>query len=392
MNYSKIILNKGKEFSLQRMHPWVFSGAIAKKDSNLADGDIVEIYSHQNQFLGLGYYSGGGSISVRIISFVKTIIDEGFWFEKINKAYQYRLQLAILNENTNVCRLFFGEGDGVPGLILDYYDGNVVFQAHSWGVYLQKNNITTAIKKVLGSSLKSIYDKSAETLSKHHAEKTVNGFVIGIEEEIIVKENKHLFKIDFINGQKTGFFIDQRDNRQLLGHYSKGKTVLNTFCYTGGFSVYSAAAGANIVHSVDSSQSAITLCDKNIELNMVQNHESYAVDTFEFLKDKQNIYDVIVLDPPAFAKSRDSKHNAVIGYKRLNALAIKLIKPNGIIFTFSCSGVVDKYLFYNTITAAAIEARRNVKILHYLIQPADHPVTPYFAEGEYLKGMVLWVE
>ena len=392
MNYSKIILNKGKEFSLQRMHPWVFSGAIAKKDSNLADGDIVEIYSHQNQFLGLGYYSGGGSISVRIISFVKTIIDESFWFEKINKAYQYRLQLAILNENTNVCRLFFGEGDGVPGLILDYYDGNVVFQAHSWGVYLQKDNITTAIKKVLGSSLKSIYDKSAETLSKHHAEKTINGFVIGTEEEIIVKENKHLFKIDFINGQKTGFFIDQRDNRQLLGHYSKGKTVLNTFCYTGGFSVYSAAAGANIVHSVDSSQSAITLCDKNIELNKVQNHESYAFDTFEFLKDKQNIYDVIVLDPPAFAKSRDSKHNAVIGYKRLNALAIKLIKPNGIIFTFSCSGVVDKYLFYNTITAAAIEARRNVKILHYLIQPADHPVTPYFAEGEYLKGMVLWVE
>ena len=392
MDYSKIILNKGKEFSLQRMHPWVFSGAIAKKDSNLADGDIVEIYSHQNQFLGMGYYSGGGSISVRIISFVKTIIDEDFWFEKINKAYQYRLQLFILNEKTNVCRLFFGEGDGVPGLILDYYDGNVVFQAHSWGVYLQKDNITTAIKRVLGTTLKSIYDKSAETLSKHHAEKTVNGFIIGADQEIIVKENNHLFKIDFINGQKTGFFIDQRDNRELLGHYSKGKTVLNTFCYTGGFSVYSAAAGANMVHSVDSSQSAITLCDKNIELNKVQNHESYAVDTFEFLKDKQNIYDVIVLDPPAFAKSRDSKHNAVIGYKRLNALAIKLIKPNGIIFTFSCSGVVDKYLFYNTITAAAIEARRNVKILHYLIQPADHPVTPYFAEGEYLKGMVLWVE
>jgi 23S rRNA (cytosine1962-C5)-methyltransferase len=392
MDYSKIILNKGKEFSLQRMHPWVFSGAIAKKDSNLSDGDIVEVYSHQNQFLGTGYFSGGGSISVRLISFVKTEINEDFWFEKINKAYQYRLQLEILNDTTNVCRLFFGEGDGVPGLILDYYDGNVVFQAHSWGVYLQKDNITTAIKKVLGSSLKSIYDKSAETLSKHHAEKTVNGFIFGTDQEIIVKENNHLFKIDFINGQKTGFFIDQRDNRQLLGHYSKGKTVLNTFCYTGGFSVYSAAAGASIVHSVDSSQSAIDLCDKNIELNHVKNHQSYAVDTFEFLKDKQNIYDVIVLDPPAFAKSRDSKHNAVIGYKRLNALAIKLIKPNGIIFTFSCSGVVDKYLFYNTITAAAIEARRNVKILHYLIQPADHPVTPYFAEGEYLKGMVLWVE
>ncbi len=393
MEYSKIILGKGKEFSLQRMHPWVFSGAISKKDNNLADGDIVEVYSQQNQFLGTGYFSNGGSISVRIISFEKAIINEDFWFEKINKAYKYRLHLGILNESTNVCRLFFGEGDGVPGLILDYYDGHVVLQAHSWGVYLQKDNIVAATKKVLGSALKSMYDKSAETLNKHHAEKTQNGFIIGsLEGDIIVKENNHLFKIDFINGQKTGFFIDQRDNRKLLADYSKGKSVLNTFCYTGGFSVYAAAAGATMVHSVDSSQSAIDLCDKNIELNKVQNHQSFAVDTFDFLKDKQNVYDVIVLDPPAFAKSRDSKHNAVIGYKRLNALAIKLIKPNGIIFTFSCSGVVDKYLFYNTITAAAIEARRNVKILHYMIQPADHPVTPWFAEGEYLKGMVIWVE
>ncbi|MBA2611134.1 MAG: class I SAM-dependent rRNA methyltransferase [Bacteroidetes bacterium] len=393
MEYSKIILGKGKEFSLQRKHPWVFSGAISKKDNNLADGDIVEVYSQQNQFLGMGYFSNGGSISVRIISFEKTIIDEDFWFKKINKAWQYRLHLGILNERTNVCRLFFGEGDGVPGLILDYYDGHVVLQAHSWGVYMQKDNIVAAVKKILGTSLKSMYDKSAETLNKHHAEKTKNGFIVGeLDSEIIVKENDHLFKIDFINGQKTGFFIDQRDNRKLLGDYSKGKNVLNTFCYTGGFSVYAAAAGAAMVHSVDSSQSAIDLCNKNIELNTVKNNESYAIDTFEFLKDKQNIYDVIVLDPPAFAKSRDSKHNAVIGYKRLNALAIKLIKPNGIIFTYSCSGVVDKYLFYNTITAAAIEAGRNVKVLHYMIQPADHPVTPYFAEGEYLKGMVLWVE
>lgn len=393
MDYSIIILNKGKEFSLQRQHPWVFSGAIAKKDSNLKDGDIVEIYSHQNQFLGTGYFSGTGSISVRIISFKKVTIDENFWYEKINKAYQYRLQLSILNSKTNVFRLFFGEGDGVPGLILDYYDGNIVFQAHSWGVYLQKEHIVSAINNVFKSNLKCIYNKSAETLPKHHADKTTNGFIIGKEDtEIIVKENNHLFKIDFINGQKTGFFIDQRDNRELLAKYSKDKTVLNTFCYTGGFSVYAALAGAKLVHSVDASQSAINLCDNNIELNKISNHNSFAIDTFEFLKDKQNIYDVIVLDPPAFAKSRDSKHNAVIGYKRLNALALKLIKPNGIIFTFSCSGVVDKYLFYNTITAAAIEAGRNVKILHYLIQPADHPVTPNFAEGEYLKGMVLFVE
>lgn len=393
MTYPQIILSKGKEFSLQRMHPWVFSGAIAKKDNHLQDGDIVEVYSNKNDFLGMGYYAGG-SIAVRIISFVKTIIDENFWFEKINKAYQYRKHLNILNENTNVCRLFFGEGDGAPGLILDYYDGHVVFQAHSWGVYVQKENIANAIIRVLGAELKSIYDKSAETISKHFTEKTENGFLYGglQTEDILVKENNHIFKIDFIHGQKTGFFIDQRDNRKLLGDYCKDKTVLNTFSYTGGFSVYAAAAGAKLVHSVDVSQSAINLCDENILLNKVQNHQSFAMDTFEFLKDKQNFYDVIVLDPPAFAKSRDSKHNAVIGYKRLNATAIKLIKPNGIILTFSCSGVVDKILFYNTITAAAIEAGRNIKILHYMYQPADHPVTPYFSEGEYLKGMVLWVE
>lgn len=391
MDYPQIILHKGKDFSLHRRHPWVFSGAIAKKNADLRDGDLVEVYSSQNQFLAIGYYAGG-SIAVRIISFVKTVIDENFWYEKISKAYTYRNQLSILNDSTNVCRLFFGEGDGVPGLILDYYVGHVVFQAHSWGVYVQKENIVTAIKKVLGASLRSIYDKSAETISKHFTEKTNNGFLFGVEEDILVKENNHLFKIDFINGQKTGFFIDQRDNRKLLGAYCKHKIVLNTFSYTGGFSIYAAAAGAKLVHSVDVSQSAIDLCNTNITLNNINNHEGYAQDAFEFLKDKKDFYDVIVLDPPAFAKSRDSKHNAVIGYKRLNALALKLIKPNGIIFTYSCSGVVDKMLFYNTITAAAIEAGRNVKVLHYMYQPADHPVTPYFSEGEYLKGMVLWVE
>lgn len=391
MSYPHIILNKGKEFSMQRRHPWVFSGAIAKKDTNLQDGDLVEVYSHKNEFLAIGYYAGG-SIAVRIISFEKTTIDENFWFDKISKAWNYRQHIGILNEKTNVCRLFFGEGDGVPGLILDYYAGHVVLQAHSWGVYMQKENIVNAIKKTLASSLKSIYDKSAETLSKHHTGKTENGFLFGAEEEIIVKENDHLFKIDFINGQKTGFFIDQRDNRQLLAEYCRDKNVLNTFSYTGGFSVYAAAAGAASVHSVDVSESAINLCDQNIELNNCKNHQSFAVDTFEFFKDKKNTYDVIVLDPPAFAKSRDSKHNAVIGYKRLNTLAMKLIKANGIIFTFSCSGVVDKMLFYNTVTSAALESGRNIKILHYLYQPADHPVTPYFSEGEYLKGMVLWVE
>jgi 23S rRNA (cytosine1962-C5)-methyltransferase len=393
MEYPQIILNKGKEFSLQRLHPWVFSGAIAKKPTNLQEGDIVEVYSSKEEFLGTGYFASGGSISVRLISFEQTDIDEEFWFQKISKAYAYRQHLQILNENTNVCRLFFGEGDGAPGLILDYYNGHVVLQAHSWGIYQQKNNLVSAIKRALGLALKSIYDKSAETLPKNFSGQTTNGFLFGeTSEDIIVKENNHLFKIDFINGQKTGFFIDQRDNRQLLAHYSKNKAVLNTFSYTGGFSVYAAAVNAQLVHSVDVSQNAITLCDKNMELNGLKDHESFTMDTFDFLKDKKDAYDVIVLDPPAFAKSRDSKHNAVQAYKRLNAQAMKLIRPNGIIFTFSCSGVVDKFLFYNTITAAAMEAKRNIRVLHYLNQPADHPVTPYFAEGEYLKGMVLWVE
>ncbi len=390
MTYPRITLHKGKEFSLQRRHPWVFSGAISQKDKDLQDGDLVEVYSAKQEFLGIGYYAGG-SIAVRLISFEPAIISEDFWFEKITKAFQYRQQLGILNDQTTVCRLFFGEGDGVPGLILDYYDGHVVLQAHSWGVYLQKDNIAAAIKRVFGESLKSIYDKSAETLSKHFSGKTENGFLHGNGGEIVVKENGNLFKVDFVNGQKTGFFIDQRDNRALLGDYCKGKMVLNTFSYTGGFSVYAAKAGAKLVHSVDVSAPAIDLCNQNIDLNHCNNHQGFAMDTFDFLKDKKDVYDVIVLDPPAFAKSRDSKHNAVIGYKRLNAMAMKLIKKGGILFTFSCSGVVDKYLFYNTITAAALESGRDIKVLHYLNQPADHPVTPYFAEGEYLKGMVLWV-
>lgn len=392
MEYPKIILGKGKEFSLQRRHPWVFSGAIAKKDHNLNDGDLVEVYSNKNEYLATGYYAGG-SIAVRIISFEQKPIDAQFWYEKINAAWNYRNNLTILNAQTNVCRLFFGEGDGVPGLIIDYYNGHAVLQAHSWGVYLQKEHICEAIKNVLGNSLKSIYDKSAETLSKHHAEKTQNGFLFGaLDGDLVVKENGHSFKIDFINGQKTGFFIDQRNNRALLAHYSKGKQVLNTFSYTGGFSVYAAAAGAKEVDSIDVSQSAIELCNHNMQLNGLSNHKGTAIDTFEFLKDKKDLYDVIVLDPPAFAKSRDSKHNAVQAYKRLNLLAMKLIKKNGLLFTFSCSGVVDKYLFYNTITSAALDCGRNIKVLHYLNQPPDHPVTPYFAEGEYLKGMVLWVE
>lgn len=392
MSYPRINLHKGKEISLQRQHPWLFSGAISAKPADLKDGDIVEVFSSRNEYLATGYYAGG-SIAVRIISFVQKEIDAAFWLEKIGAAWTYRQALHLLNQNTNVFRLFFGEGDGVPGLILDYYDGHVVFQAHSWGVYLQKDNIVKALQEALGSLLKCVYDKSTESLSKHFSGQTTNSFLWGAADpKIIVKENGHLFRIDFINGQKTGFFIDQRDNRRLLGEYCKGKIVLNTFSYTGGFSIYAAAAGAEKVHSVDVSQSAIDLCNENASLNQVSNHEGFAADTFDFLKNKQDVYDVIVLDPPAFAKSRESKHNAVIGYKRLNAMALKLIRPGGIVFTFSCSGVVDKMLFYNTVTAAAIEAGRRLRVLHYLYQPADHPLNPFFPEGEYLKGIVLFVE
>ncbi|MBS1650756.1 MAG: class I SAM-dependent rRNA methyltransferase [Bacteroidetes bacterium] len=391
MSYPIIILHKGKETSLQRFHPWVFSGAIKLKPDNLIDGEIVSIYSHNNIFLATGFYSNG-SIAIRIISFIETEINLNFWIQKINNAYIYRQQLGILNNTTNVCRLFFGEGDGVPGLIIDYYNGHCVLQAHTLGVYLQKQTIVEALKHVLKNNLISVYDKSKETLPKNQSETINNSFLFGaLDEELVVKENNYSFAIDFINGQKTGFFIDQRDNRKLLTKYCQSKKVLNTFAYTGGFSVY-AAKNAIEVHSVDVSATAIKLANKNVEINKLTNHTSFVADTFDFIKDKKNEYDVIILDPPAFAKNLKSKHNAVIGYKKLNAMALKLIKPNGILFTFSCSGVVDKNLFYNTIISASIEAKRNVKLLHYLYQPPDHPVIPYFPEGEYLKGMVLWVE
>jgi 23S rRNA (cytosine1962-C5)-methyltransferase len=388
----KITLHNGKEQSLLRFHPWVFSGAIKIKDGDIEEGDIVEVYSAKQQFLGVGHYQNS-SISVRLFSFEKVEINEQFWFNKINKAYEYRLHLGILNENTNVCRLIFGEGDGLPGLIIDYYDGHIVFQAHSIGMHMSRKMILEALQSTFGVNLKSVYDKSAETLPKQYASTIRNEYLLGsVGEKVVVKENGCKFLIDWENGQKTGFFVDQRENRLLLSKYSKDKTVLNTFSYTGGFSVYAALAGAKTVHSVDSSAPAIELCRQNAELNGIKNHEGYAVDTFDFLKDKDNVYDVIILDPPAFAKSRDVKHNAVIGYKKLNALALKKIRSGGLLFTFSCSGVIDKMLFYNTIAAAAIEAGRSVKVVHYLYQPADHPVIPFFPEGEYLKGMVLSVD
>lgn len=392
-SYPQLVLHHGKELPLLRFHPWVFSGAIKQADANLQDGDVVEVYSAKQQFLGMAQFQKG-SITGRVISFSKQQINVDFWVKKIEKAFQYRQFLNLANNpHTNVYRLIFGEGDGLPGLILDYYNGHVVFQAHSIGMHMSREDITEALKKVFGEKLKSVYDKSSETLPTNYASGLKNEYLFGsCDEELIVVENGVKFYIDFINGQKTGFFIDQRDNRELLGKYSKGKRVLNTFSYTGGFSMYAARYGCEIIHSVDASVKAIDLCNKNATLNGLSNHEGFAVDTFDYLKDQGKNYDVIVLDPPAFAKSRDVKHNAVIGYKRLNAMALQNIKKGGVLFTFSCSGVVDKQLFYNTVTAAAIESRRSMKLLHTLSQPTDHPITPNFPEGEYLKGLAFYVE
>lgn len=392
-SYPRLTLHNGKELPLLRFHPWVFSGAIKITDADIADGDVVEVYSAKQQFLGMAQYQKG-SITGRVISFSKQQINIDFWVKKIEKAFAYRQFLNLAdNPDTNVYRLIFGEGDGCPGLIMDYYNGHVVFQAHSIGMHKCRTDIAAALEKVYGAKLKSVYDKSSETLPSTYSASLKNEYLYGsCNEELIVVENGVKFYIDFINGQKTGFFIDQRENRSLLGGYSKDKRVLNTFSYTGGFSMYAGKHGCSLIHSVDSSAKAIDLCNKNAVLNNLTNHEGFAVDTFDYLKDHGKNYDIIILDPPAFAKSRDVSHNAVIGYKRLNQMALQNIKKGGILFTFSCSGVIDKKLFYNTVTAAAIESRRHIRLLHTLSQPADHPIIPNFPEGEYLKGLAFYVE
>lgn len=392
----QITLNKGKEHSLLRFHPWVFSGAIKKIDGEVKEGELVEVYSSQNQFLGMGHYQIG-SIAVRLFSFKKVNPDYDFWKSKIQSAYDFRKQLKLVDNNsTNCYRLCFGEGDGLPGFVIDFYNGTAVFQTHSIGMHLLKNEFVNVLQEVMGDSLIAVYDKSEDTMPKQAPIKSTNGYLWkknnNIEATTIVNENGNKFFIDWEGGQKTGFFIDQRENRELLASYSKEKVVLNTFCYSGGFSVYAANAGAKEVHSTDISKKAIELTEKNIELNGIKNHESYAIDTFDFLKHKENIYDIIVLDPPAFAKHQNVKHNAVMGYKRLNYEAIKQIKSGGLLFTFSCSQVVDKNTFNSTVMAAAIEAGRNVRVLHHLSQPADHCVNIFHPEGEYLKGLVIQVE
>lgn len=395
MNTQAIItIHNGKERSLLRRHPWVFSGAIKSIDGIVKDGDLVELRAAKGYLLGHGHYQNG-SIAVRLLTFLDEIYADTFYIDKIKQAWNLRLKLRLANaESTTIFRLVHGEGDFLPGLILDYYDGHVIVQCHSIGMYKAIDQIKDALITVLQNELKTIYLKSADTLPKDYTDYKGDGFIYGeIATPIVAVENGHQFNIDWVNGQKTGFFIDQRENRNLLARYSKHKKVLNTFCYSGGFSVYALAANASLVHSNDSSKKAIELTDQNIVLGQFDKskHASFVDDTMNFIKNLKEDYDIIILDPPAFAKHRNAKHNAVQGYKRLNEHAIRQIKSGGIIFTFSCSQVIDKLLFTNTIIAAGISAGRNVRILEQLHQPADHPINANHPEGEYLKGLVIEV-
>jgi 23S rRNA (cytosine1962-C5)-methyltransferase len=390
----KTFLKKGKEHSAERFHPWIFSGAIQKLEGQLEDGCWVEVISSKDKTLGFGHYSNG-SIAVRILTFESTRPNGNFWKNRFFEALKLRSKAGLPSQSINAFRLIHAEGDGLPGLIVDYYDGVAVVQAHSVGMHNDREAIAQGLQEVLGERCVAVYYKSQGTLPNKVKDFLGNEYLggMGVVPHVVV-ENKNKFLVDWEEGQKTGFFLDQRESRRLLGEFCHGKNVLNTFCYTGGFSVYALQAGATLVHSVDASEKAIDLTRKNLSLNGFDPniHECIAVDTFEFLKDRPDQYDVIILDPPAFAKHRDARHQAVRGYQRLNAEAMKMIRKGGIIFTFSCSQVVDRQLFYDTIVSAAIQAGKQIKVLHHLSQPADHPVSIFHPEGEYLKGLVLYVE
>jgi 23S rRNA (cytosine1962-C5)-methyltransferase len=395
MLYKKVYLNPKKEESLKRFHPWVFSGAIHHIDGTPEEGEIVEVYDSKKNFLALGHCQIG-SIAIRIFTFENELIDTNFWKKRFETAYQLRKQINLAgNPNNNTYRLVHGEGDLLPGLIVDIYSNTAVMQAHSPGMHLVRNELAQALKEVLGDSIENIYYKSEDTLPFKADLGAENGYLIGGNQvDSIVVENGLKFHVDWIKGQKTGFFIDQRDNRSLVENYSKGKNVLNMFAYTGGFSCYAMRGGANLVHSVDSSAKAIHLTDENIRLNFPENarHQSFSEDAFKYLEKIDDQYDLIILDPPAFAKHRNVLKNALQGYRKLNAIAFEKIKSGGIIFTFSCSQAVSKTDFRLAVFSAAAQSGRNVKILHQLTQPADHPISIYHPEGEYLKGLVLFVE
>lgn len=392
--YKNIYLKKGKEDSLKRFHPWAFSGAIAHMDDGIEEGDIVRVITQSGAFIALGHYQIG-SIAVRVLSFQDVAIDDDFWKQRLAAALLMRQCAGIAdNPENNTFRLVHGEGDNLPGLVIDCYGKTAVMQAHSVGMHVCRNVIARQLVEVMGNRIENVFYKSETTLPFKADLGQENGFIYGGSDDNVAVENGLKFHVDWLKGQKTGFFVDQRENRKLLEHYAKGKTVLNMFCYTGGFSFYAMRGNAKAVHSVDSSAKAIELTNANVELNFPgdKRHQAFCEDAFKFLDAAKDKYDLIILDPPAFAKHRAALHNALKGYTRLNVKAFEKIKSGGILFTFSCSQVVTKDNFRNAVFTAAALAGRNVRILHQLHQPADHPINIYHPEGEYLKGLVLYVE
>ncbi|MEO1517183.1 MAG: class I SAM-dependent rRNA methyltransferase [Bacteroidota bacterium] len=391
----KLYLKPKKAQSVRRFHPWIFSGAIGRMADRPVDGELVEVLDHNGRYLAKGHYQDG-SIAVRVISFVEEPVDAAFWEQKLFNAFHLRERLGIVQDGqTNCYRLVHGEGDGLPGLIIDVYGKTAVVQCHDIGMHQSLDQIAAALAKVMKGQLEAIYDKSHESLPARYAAGVQNAYRLGEGQVGEVVENGHRFWVDWERGQKTGFFLDQRDNRQLLSQYAAGKSVLNTFCYSGGFSIYALAAGAREVASVDASKKAIEWTEKNAALNDGDDgrHQAHAEDVLRFLKEMgEKQYEIMVVDPPAYAKTVKKRHAAVQGYKRLNVEALKRTAKGGLLFTFSCSQVVDFPLFYNTIVAAAIEAGRGIRVLHRLSQPPDHPVNIFHAEGSYLKGLVLSVD
>lgn len=392
--YKNIYLKRGKEESLLRFHPWVFSGAIHHADDGIQEGETVRVIASSGDFIAVGHYQVG-SIAVRVLSFSDIAIDQSFWRERLSAALTMRCHIGIAdNPENNTYRLVHGEGDWLPGLVIDCYGSTAVMQAHSVGMHLHRMDICQALTDIMGGRIQQVYYKSETTLPyKAHLEEE-DGFIFGHTDDDIAVENGLKFHVDWLRGQKTGFFVDQRENRSLLEHYSKDKTVLNMFCYTGGFSVYAMRGSAKCVHSVDSSAKAIEITNNNIGLNFPGDprHEAYCEDAFRFLEEKKEKYDIVVLDPPAFAKHRAALHNALKGYIRLNAKGLRLVKEGGQLFTFSCSQAVSKDQFRSAVFTAAAQSGRKVRIIHQLHQPADHPINIYHPEGEYLKGLVLYVE
>ena len=392
--YRKVYLKKGKEESLKRFHPWIFSGAIQSTEGELEEGEVVRVITAGGEFIAVGHYQIG-SIAVRVLSFSDVTIDDEFWSSRLRSAFRMRQSIGIVdNPHNNTYRLVHGEGDNIPGLVIDVYGDTAVMQAHSVGIHQQRLAIARCLVEVAGDRVKNVYYKSETTLPYKADLGQEDGFIVGGSDDNVAMENELKFHVDWLKGQKTGFFVDQRENRSLLERFSSGKKVLNMFCYTGGFSFYAMRGGAELVHSVDSSAKAIELTTRNVEMNFPGDtrHEAFCEDAFKYLDRMGDRYDLIILDPPAFAKHRGALHNALKGYTRLNQKAFEKIQPGGILFTFSCSQVVTKDNFRNAVFTAAALAGRKVRILHQLHQPADHPVNIFHPEGEYLKGLVVYVE